>query len=154
MRPADLPLIMMKRFGFALVCFACGCAAGQLVLARSATPHSQTILTATQSIIGEQLVYPAAAQAQITAKIITLKPGAVLPWHTHPMPTFGYVLDGEVTVDYGDLGRRTFAKGEALMEAMAHAHRGLNVSAAPVRVLAVSIGVVGQPTATATDQGE
>jgi len=62
------------------------------------------------------------------------------------MPTFGFIIEGEIEVDYGAKGQKTFRQGEALMEAMAHVHRGRNVSGNPVRVLAVSVGEQGQPT--------
>jgi len=37
---------------------------------------------------------------------ITLLPGQQTGWHTHPVPLFGYILEGELTVDYGTKGQR------------------------------------------------
>ena len=32
----------------------------------------------------------------------------------------GYILQGELTVDYGDLGVKKFSKGDSLVEAVNH----------------------------------
>ncbi len=76
---------------------------------------------------------------------ITLEPGQQTGWHTHPVPVFGYILEGELTVDYGAKGVRTYVKGEGLAEAMNEAHNGRNTGLGPVTILAVFIGVEGMP---------
>lgn len=139
--------------GVAVLCFVLGFAAAQMVRARDIGVHAEKILVTSHSVVGEVIRYPhngphpQGKRAQITAQVITLMPGQDTPWHSHPMPTFGYIIDGEIEVDYGAKGQKTFRQGEALMEAMAHVHRGRNVSDKPVRVLALSIGEQGEPTA-------
>lgn len=118
---------------------------GQAVLARTVAPEVRTLMMAEQTVVGEPIVYPSAEPARITAREIILYPGQSLPWHSHPMPTFGYIIEGKIEVDYGSKGRRTFGPGDTLMEAQAHVHAGRNTSDQPVRVLAVSIGSQGQP---------
>jgi hypothetical protein len=54
--------------------------------------------------------YPSGAPARLTAVEITLQPGEQTGWHTHPVPVFGYILDGELTIDYGAKGQRTFVR--------------------------------------------
>ena len=61
------------------------------------------------------------------------------------MPLFAYVLEGEITVDYSDRGKRTFRKGDALMEAMDTAHFGADAGPQPVRILTVYMGAEGAP---------
>jgi quercetin dioxygenase-like cupin family protein len=56
-------------------------------------------------VTGEPIRYPSGA-AKITAEEITLQPGQQTGWHTHPVPLFGYILEGELTVDYGAKGKR------------------------------------------------
>lgn len=134
------------------ISFVLGFGAAQLVNARDSGIHAEKILVTSKTVIDEVIRYPhggphpKGGRAEITAQVVTLEPGAATPWHRHPMPTFGYILSGEIEVDYGKKGRKTFRQGEALMEAMAHTHRGRNVSNKPVRLLAVSIGEQGQPT--------
>jgi quercetin dioxygenase-like cupin family protein len=56
---------------------------------------------------------------------------------------FAYILDGEITVDYGDRGKRTYRKGDAFMEAMDVPHFGADTGTLPVRILAVFMGAEG-----------
>lgn len=70
-------------------------------------------------------------------------PGAKTLAHTHGVPLFIYVLEGEMEVDYGAKGKKTYKKGDSFMEAMSVAHYGMNNSKAPVKVLAVYLGAVG-----------
>ena len=67
------------------------------------------------------------------------KPGGIV----HPVPVFGYILAGELTVDYGPKGRHTYRTGDALVEAMNEAHNGRNTGAVPMRILAIVAGAEG-----------
>src|SRR3984893_11985687 len=104
-------------------------------------PEVRTILTTGSTIIGEPIRYPAGAPSLISAMEITLQPKQQTGWHTHPVPLFGYILEGELTVDYGPEGQRIYRKGDALVEAMNEAHNGRNTGEGPVRILAVFIGM-------------
>jgi quercetin dioxygenase-like cupin family protein len=117
-------------------------------------PEVRPILTTGSTIIGEPIRYPAGAPALITAVEITLQPRQQTGWHTHPVPLFGYILEGELTVDYGPEGQRIYRKGDALVEAMNEAHNGRNTGETPVRILAVFIGMEGvQGTIPASSPG-
>src|SRR5215468_9100397 len=105
----------------------------------------RTVLSTGDTVTGQPIRYPSGAPAQITAVKITLQPGQQTGWHTHPVPLFGYILEGEVTVDYGPLGKRTFRQGEALVEAMNESHNGHNSGQGAVKILAVFIGAEGIP---------
>jgi quercetin dioxygenase-like cupin family protein len=56
-------------------------------------------------------------------------------------PLFGYILEGELTVDYGTKGRRTYRKGDGFAEAMNEAHNGHNMGQNPVRILPYSLAL-------------
>jgi quercetin dioxygenase-like cupin family protein len=101
------------------------------------------LLATGKTIIGETIHYPATGAAHVTAAIVTLAPGAKTIVHKHGVPLFAYILDGELTVDYGSHGKRTYGKGHAFMEAMDSAHFGINLGAQPVRILAVYMGADG-----------
>jgi quercetin dioxygenase-like cupin family protein len=123
-------------------------------LPNDAYPEVRTILTTGRTVVGEPIRYPAGAPALITAVEITLQPKQQTGWHTHPVPLFGYILEGELTVDYGPEGQRIYRKGDALVEAMNEAHNGRNTGESPVRILAVFIGVEGvQGTVPASSPG-
>jgi quercetin dioxygenase-like cupin family protein len=101
------------------------------------------LLSTGTSILGETIHYPTAGPAHVTAAIVTLAPGERTILHRHGVPLFAYILDGELTVDYGTHGSRSYRQGQSFMEAMAVAHFGVNKGAQPVRLLAVYMGAIG-----------
>jgi quercetin dioxygenase-like cupin family protein len=101
------------------------------------------LLSAGTSIVGETIRYPTSGPARVSAAIVTLAPGARTVVHKHGVPLFAYILDGELTVDYGSHGQRTYGKGQAFMEAMEVAHFGINTGTQPVHILAVYLGADG-----------
>jgi quercetin dioxygenase-like cupin family protein len=111
--------------------------------APQAAPGVRTVLSTGTTVTGEPIKYPSGAPAQLTALAITLQPGQQTGWHTHPVPTFGYILDGELTVDYGPKGQRVYRKGDGFAEATNEAHNGRNLTDRPVTVLAVFAGMEG-----------
>jgi quercetin dioxygenase-like cupin family protein len=98
------------------------------------------LLSTSTSIIGETIRYPKTGRAHVTAAIVTLAPGGKTIKHKHGVPLFAYILDGELTVDYGKHGKRTYRKGQTFMEAMNTPHVGINTGSEPVRLLAVYMG--------------
>ncbi len=93
--------------------------------------------------MGEPLRYPTTGPAHVTATIVTLAPGQRTIPHKHGVPLFAYILDGELSVDYGDKGVRTYKKGDSFMEAMDAVHYGFNAGKEPARLIAVYMGAKG-----------
>jgi quercetin dioxygenase-like cupin family protein len=114
---------------------ALGLAAG-VALGRTTYPPVEVLLQTSTSVIGQPLAYPAGTP-QVTAAIVTLAPGQATGWHHHAVPLLGYILEGELTVDYGPDGTRTYRPGDVFMEAFRTDHDGRSSSAGPVRLLAV-----------------
>lgn len=96
------------------------------------------LLGTTSDVLGRALEYPDCAPA-MRAVIITLAPGQAGGDHQHLTPVFGYILEGEISVDYEADGGVTkiYREGEALMEAMHVMHHGYNATAKPSRLLAL-----------------
>ena len=111
-------------------------------LAKVAYPAADVLLATSETVIGQPITYPA-GPAEVTSSILTMEPGQTTGWHRHDAPLFGYILQGEVTVDYGPDGTRVYRAGDALVEALGSAHNGVNTGADTVRMLAVSIGAEG-----------
>jgi quercetin dioxygenase-like cupin family protein len=109
-------------------------------------PTVTPVLQSSATIIGQPLAYPA-GEAEVTAAIVTIPPGGQTGWHVHPVPLFGYMLQGELTVDYGAKGTHTYKTGEGLMEAMNWPHNGMNKGTVPVRILTVYAGAKGTANA-------
>jgi len=118
-------------------------AAANRAMAEDKGPVTAPLLSTGTTILGETLHYPTGGPAHVTAAIVTLAPGARTVLHRHGVPLFAYILEGEITVDYGDRGKRTYHQGDALMEAMDVPHFGADVGAAPVRILIVNMGAEG-----------
>lgn len=111
--------------------------------------ETASLLDTGTTTLGQKLFYPAGAP-HVTAVVVTMQPGETTGWHRHDVPMFCYMLEGEITVDYGKSGTRTYRKGDALMEAVDVAHDGRNTGSGPARVLAVFFGATGVPNTKMT----
>lgn len=110
--------------------------------AESKYPPIELLLQTQSTVIGEAIVYPA-GPAQVTIAIVTMEQGQTTGWHRHESPLIAYILQGELTVDYGPKGTRTYRKGDALVEALGSRHNGKNTGSGAARILAVFAGAVG-----------
>ena len=112
--------------------------------AEDATPPAyQNLLTpllqSGTDVLGAPLAYPEGAP-NVTAAIVTVPPGGETGLHRHEVPLFAYILEGELTVDYGEKGKKTYLAGEAVLEAQHLPHNGTNTGAVPMKLLAVYMG--------------
>jgi quercetin dioxygenase-like cupin family protein len=112
------------------------------MFATSAPRILKAVLFAASGFV-QPFSYPTKKPARVTAAIVTMPPGGTTGWHEHPVPLFGYMLEGEITVDYGPHGKRVYRKGDALMEAIDAAHDGHNTGQGVARILAVFMGAEG-----------
>lgn len=101
------------------------------------------LLQSGTDILGAPLAYPD-APADVTAAIVTVPPGGETGWHSHEVPLFAYILEGELTVDYGEKGKRTYRAGDSVLEAVGWSHNGTNTGTVPMRLLAVYMGGGGK----------
>ena len=124
------------------LCTTVAVMAAASALAADAYP-AREVMAATATVVGEPLRYPTSGPAKVTAQEVVIAPGAETVLHRHPAPMFAYILEGEVTVDYGAKGKRVYRQGEGFMEAMEVPHKGINTGPVPVRILAVSMGAEG-----------
>ena len=107
-------------------------------------PPVDILLQSETTVIGQQIVYPE-GPAQIIAAIVTMEPGQVTGWHRHEAPLTAHMLEGELTVDYGDDGRRVYREGDTLIEALGSRHNGENTGDSIARIFVVFSGAVGVP---------
>jgi len=128
----------MKGLAFVLLLLA------SPALAEDAAPAAyQNLLTpllqSGTDVLGQPLAYPPGSP-NVTAAIVTIPPGGRTGLHSHEVPLFAYVLEGELTVDYGDKGTKTYRAGEAVLEAQNWPHDGTNTGSVPMKLLAVYMG--------------
>ena len=129
----------LKRIGF--------CAVALLAItpawAEAPVQTYQTLLTPLISggtdVVGTPLQYPE-GPVNITSAIVTIPAGGETGWHLHEVPLYAHILEGELTVDYGEKGTRVFRAGESVFEAVNWPHNGTNTGTGPVRILAVYMG--------------
>lgn len=125
------------------------CLAAVLLLAAAVVARSadykrvEALLQTGETVMGEKIAYPDGA-ARVTSLIVTMVPGEQTGRHKHPVPTYGYVLEGELTVVYDGGGTRVYRQGTAFMEAEEVWHNGHNEGHVPVRALVVFMGADGK----------
>lgn len=105
-------------------------------------PSVETLLETSRTVLEQELTYPE-GRARITAQRLRFPPGTSTPVHRHATPMFAYVLEGELVVDYGTRGERTYRRGDAIVEALAWPHRGRNAGPGTVEILVVYAGAEG-----------
>lgn len=94
--------------------------------------------------IGQPIHYPS-GPLKISSLVVTMKPGEETGRHMHPVPTYGYLLQGEVTITYEGHGTKVYKAGDAFMEAMHTWHNGRATGDGETRILALFFGVDGVP---------
>jgi len=113
-------------------------------MAEDLTPQAyQNLLTPLvqggNDVLGRPLAYPEGTP-NVTSAIVTVPPGGETGWHEHEVPLFAYILEGELTVDYGEKGKKTYKAGEAVLEAVGWSHNGTNTGTVPMKLVAVYMG--------------
>lgn len=99
---------------------------------------------------GQRIVYPA-GPPQVTAMTIEIAPGAETGWHVHPVPSFGFVLEGSLEVVLKDGRKKRFEQGQAIPEVVDTTHNGRNVGTKPLKLLVVYAGTVEKPISIKDD---
>lgn len=115
-----------------------------MALEASATVKVTPLIKTTTSWDGQPLVYPT-GQAEITGIIVEIAPGAETGWHSHPVPSFGVLLQGSLDISLKDGQVKHLRAGDALAEVVATLHNGRNVGADPVKIMVFYAGAVGTP---------
>ncbi len=101
------------------------------------------LLRTSTNFAGQTIAYPKEHPAEVSILIVTIPAGKQTGWHTHPVPLFGYVLSGEITVEIAGHGKHTFREGDPLAECVNLLHNGVNEGKVPTKLL---IFVAGEKT--------
>lgn len=103
----------------------------------SATPIKMEFPSKT--ILGQDYTYPAGVPL-VESFIFEIPVGKQTSLHKHAVPMYAYVFSGELEVDYGSKGKRTFKPGSAYVEAIDWCHFGRALGNQPVKILGVYLG--------------
>ena len=83
-------------------------------------------------------------QPEITSFILSLEEGQQTPWHCHPVPTMGHVLEGGIEVETRSGRKTVLRQGDSVAEVMGTLHRGRGL-AGGVKIVVFYAGASGLP---------
>jgi quercetin dioxygenase-like cupin family protein len=81
--------------------------------------------------------------ARVTAEMVSFEPGGHTALHTHPVPSFVYVLEGELEVRIEGQEPMRFRPGQAFMEPQDTSMQAFNVAEGSTRLVVVYSGSEG-----------
>jgi quercetin dioxygenase-like cupin family protein len=97
------------------------------------------ITGAPKTTLGQDFKYPD-GQPLIKAFNIDIPVGKQTSLHKHLIPLFVYVVSGDLEVDYGSKGKKTYKAGTSFIEAIDWCHFGKVAGKAPVKIIGVYLG--------------
>jgi quercetin dioxygenase-like cupin family protein len=103
------------------------------------------LLSTSSTALGAPIEYPQTSKPEVTALQVEMAPGKQTGWHTHPYPTYGYILSGELTVQVQGGKRLHYKAGDAVAEVVGTPHNGINTGDKPVRLVVFFMGKKGIP---------
>ncbi len=100
-------------------------------------------LRAQTSWDGGAIKYPQGL-AEITSVKLRIEENQMTKFHCHPVPTLGYILQGDLAVETKNGNKIILKEGESLVEVMRTIHRGRAVNG-PVEVIVFYAGSTSMP---------
>ncbi len=92
----------------------------------------------------QDIQYPQ-GKPEVTSMRVEIDPGGEGDPHQHPVPTYIYVLEGSLTVEFADGAQRSFQAGQGFLEVVNTTHKARNLGSAPLKFLVVFVGAEGKP---------
>jgi len=114
-----------------------------LALESSAQVKVSTVLKTETSWDDKPIVYPS-GKPEVSGLVVELAPGAQTGWHSHPVPSFAFVLEGELDVEQKNGSVKHVKAGEALAEVVNTFHNGRNVGKVTAKLIVFYAGTVGE----------
>jgi quercetin dioxygenase-like cupin family protein len=105
----------------------------------------EKLLRTSTNSAGQPIVYPHHGTAEVSILTVEIPPGKETGWHKHPVPLFGYVQEGTLTVQFASGEKKTFHPGDALAEAVNVLHNGVNTGKDPVKLVIFVAGEKNVP---------
>ncbi|MBS1102081.1 cupin domain-containing protein [Gluconobacter sp. Dm-62] len=126
--------------------FSAPLALAQMSPPTTASGHADHLLADDHSWNGTPYDHYPTTRPMLSMIRLTIPAHSALPWHVHPYPNAGYVLEGTLTIEDRQSGkRRTFHQGEAFAESVNDVHRGVTGDSQTVLLLTYA-GSPGKPT--------
>ena len=99
----------------------------------------KNLIDTSSSWNGDPINYPKGA-AKITSMLVQMDPGAKTPNHFHQVPSFGYILEGEITVVCENQEHKKFTQGDIVIEVINKTHYGYNSGSLPAKFIVFYLG--------------
>ena len=100
------------------------------------------LVKTSESWDGTALVYPK-GEAEISGVLIEIMPGAETGWHLHPVPSFGMILEGQLTVALKDGRTKELKAGDVVVEVVNTLHNGRNTGDSVTKLIVFYAGEKG-----------
>jgi quercetin dioxygenase-like cupin family protein len=100
----------------------------------------KTLLKTSTNWGGQEIRYPRKGRAEVSVLFIEMAPGEQTGWHRHPVPLFGYMLSGALTIELPDGTKCVHRAGKAASEVVDLLHNGVNRGKKPCRLVVFVIG--------------
>jgi quercetin dioxygenase-like cupin family protein len=91
------------------------------------------VMKGSMTISGQKIEYPKTDKAELASVLVDIQPGKKNSWHMHAVPTYVYVLEGTMTVEFEDGARQTFKAGSGFLEVVNTVHSAKNLGEVPYR---------------------
>ena len=86
-----------------------------------------------------KIIYPN-GDTKITALLVEMQPKATMKMHRHEVPSFGYILEGKITVHSESGEIKTFSKGDVVIEMINKKHSGENLGDSVTKFIVFYMG--------------
>ena len=133
---------MKKLVYLALYALAAFSPTHALALEGSEVIVATPILKTGQTWVGQDIVYPEGT-AEMSGVVIEMAVGGETGWHQHPVPSVGYVIEGELEVHFKNGEVKRLQAGESAAEAVNVLHNGVNAGDVPVKLVIFYVGTPG-----------
>lgn len=104
----------------------------------------RVLLKTDTTSVGQPIEYPDVDSAEVTAIEVVIPPGGETGWHRHPVPGYGSVLSGTLTLETEEGKTFVFGPGQAFAEVVKLRHNGRNLGKVPVKLIAFFTGEKGK----------
>jgi len=112
----------------------------------------ETLSQTQRSWEGSQFNYPGGSP-EVTIQRIRLVGGEKTAWHCHPVPVFGYMLQGRLQVQTESGQQHVFKPGDAVVEVMNGWHQGVALDG-PVEIVVFYAGEVNRKNTVLRSSGK
>jgi quercetin dioxygenase-like cupin family protein len=108
----------------------------------------RVLLKTDTTSLGQAIAYPDIENPEVTAIEVTIPPGGETGWHRHPVPGYGYILAGVLTLETEEGKTFVLTPGSAFAEVVHSRHNGRNLGSEPVKLVAFFTGEKGKAFTT------